>query len=245
MTAETLFDLIGNAEEALIADAAEVNERKKPPTWLRWGAVAACVCLLTAGALGFLLHPRTSGGGIDVPGGSWPEGIDPKMASVAVYPASEQIQDLVSAAMDPIGEEDACKVDMLGGFLPAALPTGYRYQQGDLYTTVMANGNTYHMLRVLYSRGGSVPQGDGPSGIHADSFLIFLMDYEPGTGKRINVYKPADDHGYLIRLYPQRDGNGTFYLQCGDVYIGIEPLSLTEEELHALLDDITEGWSLS
>ena len=79
MTAEKLFEMIGDADAELIADASGENIRRKHPAWLRWGAAAACICILAAGALGIFLHPAVNGGGY-APGGSWPEGVDPKTA---------------------------------------------------------------------------------------------------------------------------------------------------------------------
>ena len=63
MTAKKLFEMIGDADAELIADASGENIRKKHPAWLRWGAAAACVCILAAGALGFVMHKHPVGGG--------------------------------------------------------------------------------------------------------------------------------------------------------------------------------------
>ena len=117
MTAKKLFELIGDADAELIADASGGRIRKKHPAWLRWGAAAACVCILAAGALGIFLHPAVGGAGY-APGGSWPEGVDPKMASIAVYPATEKVQDVAEATLRTLSEEEALEFEDLGQYLP-------------------------------------------------------------------------------------------------------------------------------
>ncbi len=49
---EKLLRAIGGVDDDLIADAMEPQKRKKQPAWLRWTAVAACLCLLLASPAG-------------------------------------------------------------------------------------------------------------------------------------------------------------------------------------------------
>ena len=151
MTAEKLFEMIGDADAELIADASGENIRRKHPAWLRWGAAAACICILAAGALGIFLHPAVNGGGY-APGGSWPEGVDPKTASIAVYPATEKVQDVADATLRTLSEEEARQFEDLGKYLPRALPEGYWFVISEVRETTMKDGSVYHLLRATYSR---------------------------------------------------------------------------------------------
>lgn len=58
MTNEELFDIIGEIDDEYIA-ALQAPKRAKP--WLKWGALAACLCLVTAAAVFirvFFVHPH-------------------------------------------------------------------------------------------------------------------------------------------------------------------------------------------
>ncbi len=257
MTAEKMFELMGNAEDELIADAAGKQRRRRRGKWLRWGAAAACVCLLAAGALALASREQRgytmAGGEAVAPGGSWPEGVDPRMASIAVYPAAERPEDLADATLTSLSEQEAYGTEGLSDFLPRQLPEGYRFHFAHLYETTMKSGSVYHMLRVDYwtgSGGGldafpSDGQEDGaevPPGGQEESFAVFVMDYAPRTEKRIYDYAPADGIHYMVRAYPRPKEGGVFHIRCGDAYIGVDPLDLSASELHSLLDDITEGY---
>ena len=49
MKSEELLVLLSDADDTMIAEAKEDHKRKKP--WLRWGALAACLCLITVGVI--------------------------------------------------------------------------------------------------------------------------------------------------------------------------------------------------
>ena len=82
-----------------------------------------------------------------------PTGIDPVIASIAVYPATESIEDVANATVESIAEVDAYGFDTLGEYLPASLPDGYHFGKADLYETTMKDGTVYYMLRVQYTTG--------------------------------------------------------------------------------------------
>lgn len=50
-----LLRAIGGVDDDLIADAMEPQKRKKQPAWLRWTAVAACLCLLLTFPVGAVM----------------------------------------------------------------------------------------------------------------------------------------------------------------------------------------------
>ena len=238
MTTETMFDLIGSAEEDMIADAAALCTRKNRPVWLRWGAVAACLCLLAWGGLALASRlnqtPSQSGGGIPAPGGAWPEGVDPKTASIAVYPSTEKVQDVATAELRFLNnEEEALSYPYLGDYLPHTLPDGYWFVIAALYETTMKDGGTYHLLRATYSK--SDPGNYNPEAPYLtdDCFDVQVLDYPPRTTKPVPIYT-SDTLKFPI-------GDVTiFYLAVDDVYIGVSPGTsfIAGDELRQLVTEL-------
>ena len=237
MTAETLFDLIGSAEEDMIADAAAVCTRKKCPAWLRWGAVAACLCLIAAGGLGLASRLRQiaplSGGGIPAPGGAWPEGVDPKTASIAVYPATEKVQDVATAEVRFLyNEEEALSYPHLGDYLPHTLPDGYWFVIAALYETTMKDGSTYHLLRATYSKSDPADFDPVYPYLTDSCFDVQVLDFPPRTNK-IKTYTPE-------KLKISQSNQDDFYLALDDVYIGVFPSTsfIAGDDLQQLVEEL-------
>ncbi|MBR5381898.1 MAG: hypothetical protein IK136_04685 [Oscillospiraceae bacterium] len=222
MTKEQLFEALNELDDDKLEKAAAFEKPKGRPAWVRWGALAACLCLLVGGAAiagRTLFRAPDAGGGAGpdgaVSGGAWPEGIDPVAASVAVFPATEKLEDVADAALKDVTEEEAL-ASALGAHLPDALPEGYRYRSGGLYETVMKNGARHTMLRVTYRTG------DAADMIPGDGFLLWLTDFDWGT--KDPVY-PLDD---LPAQLPQ----GSFHVDLGGgIYTGVEPLGISDDEL--------------
>ena len=51
MNAEQLLDAMGALDEDLVLQTERLREKKKRPAWLKWGAFAACLCLIAVGVL--------------------------------------------------------------------------------------------------------------------------------------------------------------------------------------------------
>ena len=49
MTNEKLYEVLGDINEKHVNEAREYRKAKKP-VWLKWGAMAACLCLVVVGA---------------------------------------------------------------------------------------------------------------------------------------------------------------------------------------------------
>ena len=49
MTNEKLYEVLGDISEKHINEAKAYHKAKKPG-WVKWGAMAACLCLIAAGA---------------------------------------------------------------------------------------------------------------------------------------------------------------------------------------------------
>ena len=115
---------------------------------------------------------------------------------MAVYPATESIEDVANATVESIAEADAYGFDTLGEYLPASLPDGYHFGKADLYETTMKDGTVYYMLRVQYTTGYGTPQGSSGEEVAPDpntldnSFVVFVMNYKPEVKREIiNVEK--------------------------------------------------------
>lgn len=230
MTARKLFEMIGDADAELIADASGENIKKKHPAWLRWSAAAACVCILAAGALGIFLHPAVSGAGY-TPGGSWPEGVDPKMASIAVYPATEKVQDVADATLRTLSEEEALQFEDLGKYLPRTLPEGYWFVISEVYETTMKNGSVYHLLRATYSRSDPADFDPEYPYLTDDCFMLQVLDYLPNT-KTIKIYTPE-------KLKLSKTSQDDFYLALETAYIGVFPQnSIGGDDLRQLIEEL-------
>ncbi len=171
-------------------------------------------------------------------GGTLSDGTDSAIASVAVYPATEEIEDVADAVVDSISEGDAYEFDTLGAYLPTSLPEGYHFDAANLYETTMKDGTKYYMLRVQYATGSDTAQENAEEEIAADpnasgkSFVVFVMNYEPATEKQI--YTVADiTEGLLEAL----DGD-TFHIAYEGIYVGISPDTAASDDILAVVASI-------
>jgi len=56
MKAEELYEAIGDINDNYINDARIATKKKSHPVWLKWCAIAACLCLIVAGAFAIFPH---------------------------------------------------------------------------------------------------------------------------------------------------------------------------------------------
>ncbi len=59
MKKEDLFSLMGEVDEQKVADAQSLPVKRSP--WLKWGAVAACICLVAVSAFALHIAPAPTG----------------------------------------------------------------------------------------------------------------------------------------------------------------------------------------
>lgn len=55
MTNEKLYEVIGNISDKKIKEAKQIKKTKQP-IWFKWGALAACLCLMVALAIPIVFH---------------------------------------------------------------------------------------------------------------------------------------------------------------------------------------------
>lgn len=240
-----LYNSITNVNDEFIEEA-QTKAKKKRNGWIKWGAMAACLCLAITGAAVWRNSTGPSGntaerGSGDTGGdidGVWPEGVDPVVASVAVLPAGESLSDVADATAVSISEEDAKNIERLGAYLPDALPEGCRYGTAGYYETTMKDGTQYHMIRVTYESGqGAVPapvpeNAQSASEMTGDTaFLWMVWGHRPDTDRP--VYQPDEVTPQIL----DRNG-GVFYIDYGGVYVGISQMDISMEALMAVIDSI-------
>ena len=169
-----------------------------------------------------------AGAGVDgtvVPGGCHPEGIDPIVASVAVYPADRSLSDIADATLNELSEAEAHSAFELGAYLPSAIPDGYQFKTASLYETTMKDGAKYHLLRVTYTTGDSSNDNMTP----VAEFTVQLTDFHPKTEKTI----------YTTDTLPgDLSSKGFLHIAQGDVYVGFDVGDLTHDEIVSVLNSI-------
>ena len=256
MKNEKLLHALDKVDERFITASSPENTKKTKNTkvnaWVKWGAMAACLCLVITGVamwgnLGQQEKIPEAGVGVvsEDSGGVWPEGVDPVIASLAVIPAGVDLLDVADAVSISISEEDARAVEGLGGYLPAVLPDGCRYGKAAHYRTMMKDGTEYQMLRVTYEIGEasvpvSVPENaDGPENAQMASemtgntaFLWMVLGHRPDTD--LPVYQSEEVSASLIE---QQEG-GVFYIDYDGIYVGVEQLEISAADLFAVIESI-------
>ena len=248
MKVENILDAIGTINDKAVQDA-RAYKRTGYSRAIKWGAMAACIGLIitiTALTLPGILRapsggPNIPGGGVAAPG-EHPEGVDPIIESMAVYPATEDIRDVEDATIESVDENTAYGIPGLGNYLPTDLPAGYHFGKASLYETTMKSGTKYHLLRVTFTTGSdeitTAPANDDGGiavpdpNLFGSSFSVLIMDYEPRTNKP--VYSFEDLQEYL----ETRDDNVTFHFAYEDIYIGVSPDDLSAEEILDVIHSI-------
>lgn len=259
MNAERFSEALGNVRDDYVSEANTYKRASKSLSWVKWGAAAACLCLVAAGS-GVLINrnfnkPVTgnesditaiSGDKGSVTGGGTIAGIDggtgigtdgeTGLYSVAVFPASEKLENVASANANSLTEGEALGNE-LAEHLPKQLPDGFHFGRGTLYTTVMKDGTTYNMLRVEYINGTIQEQKYTEDGgaiapevwTEGKNFFVCVTNYEPDThGKYIpdpneqpvsvieEIYSSAED--VPMSLFEQYR---VAYIRAGDRYVSV------------------------
>lgn len=213
MNIKKFSDAMGRLDGRYINEVLSYKRRAIKTAWLKWGAAAACLCLIITGAAVILRQNlKESDAGAEGGGeGSY---------SVAVYPAGESIQNVAFSEVVSLTENAALNTP-LAKRLPRQLPKGFHYGSGSIYNTVMKDGTQYNMLRIEYI-SGTIPEQqfteDGGAiaidpEIMGERFTIYVMNFEPETS--VNIYSSIDEITASILAE-----NGAAYFRSGDYCIG-------------------------
>jgi len=216
MTNEKLYEILGDINEKHVEEARGYRKIKKP-VWLKWGAMAACLCLVLAGFAGLLHQSLLTPGSEDSGGIVGGEG---NYYSVAVHPATEKNENVATAEVVSLTENEAVNSE-LAKHLPKPLPDGFHYGRGSMYNTVMKDGTQYHMLRIEYI-SGTIPEQqyaeDGGaiapnSDTTGDLFTVCVMNYRPETE---HIYSSVDE--MTASLFEE---SGSACIRLGDCYVSV------------------------
>ena len=239
MNTKKFSEAMGEIDSKYVEKAMNYQAKKKKNSWLKWGAMAACLCLVIGGVFFYVNQGDTKpgAGGDPEPIGGYPDGVDPVIASLAVFPATEDITDVENATIESISEADAYSYGTLGDYLPTVLPDDYHFENASLYETTMKNGMKYYMLRVVYTTGNKT-EGDGETEIAADpnalesSFSVFVMNYMPKT--KYQIYEPTD----ITESKLEEIGGTTFHITYDDVFVGISQNSTDPSDIIMVVNSI-------
>lgn len=180
--------------------------------------------------------------GIVAPG-NWPDNIDPETASIAVFPDTEELQNVKSATLTDIDEGTAYSFEKLGVYLPTHIKEGYHFAKASLYETVMKDGTKYYQLRVTFADGDITeadPTLDPETGEQskdapittANTYMVFIMNYQPG--EEYTIYSGNALTEYIREL----PSNGVFHFSLDDLYVGFVTYDLTSEDVLAVVDSM-------
>ena len=243
MKKNSALDCIGYVDADLIEKSENCAAVKKRHSWVRWGAMAACLCLVAGAVMVFFQPKNTTMTGDPIIEAGGVNGAGTEMAgnySVAIFPAERTTEDVKNAYTEKIYEAEAQNEQGFGEYLPTELPNGYHFGNAIIYVTTMNDGTVYKMLRVTYRTGEEpepVTDADGAQAVSdpndlGDEFRLSVWGFKPDTSA--NIYDPEELNEATLS---NRDG-GIFYVQFENVYIGIEPLSLGADEIIGLVNSM-------
>lgn len=260
MNAKKFSEALGNVREDYVNEAATYRRAGKSLSWVKWGAVAACLCLVAAGS-GVLIHRNfnkpvsgndsniIAGGGAGIqpdgvtgiqPGGDTGGEAGGKnfhgSYSVAVYPPSEKPENVASAKVDSLSEDELSGIE-LAKHLPQQLPDGFHFGRGWIYTTVMKDGTTYNMLRIEYISGWIQEQKYTADGgaiapdvwTEGDNFIVTVKNYKPNTHGKYSPDPDKQPVSVIEEIYSSADEvpmslleeYRKVYIRCGDNYVAV------------------------
>ena len=167
--------------------------------------------------------------GTILPGGSLPEGMDPIVASLAVFPEGETLVEVADARLDSLSQKEAYDTEISGKHLPEFVPDGYEFRHAGLYTTTMKNGMIYYMLSVSYSSGESVHDDSSEDVVDTLDYSVSMWSFTPKTESEV----------FSINALPDDlSGKGLIYVLYDDVYIGIDAGDLSHNQIVSVLNSI-------
>ena len=227
MNSELFSAAIGELDDKYIDEAVGYKKKANKHALMKWGAVAACMCLAAAGVV--FLSTRngifTSESSVpdDIIGGGLFGG-DSFMSYIAVYPATESFDNVATADSKSLTESEAMD-QPLAEHLPKQLPEGYHYGRGSIRNTVMKNGTQYSMLRVEYitgyipeqqytEDGGAVAYDTSAIG---DYFTVCVLSFNPLEPDSDDIIFSSGKEVTLSYL----EENTSVYIRAGECYVSV------------------------
>lgn len=202
--------------------------------WLMWLVMVFCLCFIAAAVIIPAINNSRTYRKYTLGTGYY---------SIAVYPPHEKEENVKSATLDKVTEEDALAMKVFADYLPPMLMQEYNFESAMLYRTTMKNGAEYYLLRVTYADdnyvdtepvyvdGGQLAQDPALGRI----FTVDFFNYEPKNDSAkeymYNVEKITEE---VLR---ELDGR-RFFIFYGDVYIGMSQGDMSAAEVLAFIQAI-------
>ncbi len=162
-----------------------------------------------------------------IPGGSFSGTIDPVKASIAVFPATEAIENVADATLTSITEAEAKQLPDIGKHLPTALPDGYSMERASSYETTMKEGTIYRMLRIQYSDTDSKIAAPSDEEEFINELNISFFNFRPDSD--MPIYNSVDE------LSADLDPCDTFVVRTGDAYALVNASNLSLDDIKTVL----------
>ena len=119
MNSKKFSEAMSELDSKYVNEAINYKKKAKKPILIKWGTMAACLCLIVAGIAVISQHDfRDFGTGSEYGG----EG----QYSVAVFPATEKIEDVATEEVVSLSESEALD-NALAKHLPTQLPNNFHY----------------------------------------------------------------------------------------------------------------------
>lgn len=201
-------------------NSQNVNTKTKISAIMKWLVIAACLCAVTVISVYFIKSSLGLESGNNMPvmaGGAIQSGLDPEQASFVVCPYYANVNDVADATCVDLTEDEACSIEALDGYYPTYIAEGYHLKNAALYETTMSDGTKYCMLRMDYCAGTG------------------MMDDHETYSLQLTAFEPQHNDSVLtIDTIPENISD-FFYVKCGDVYVGINRLALSYDEMIKVL----------
>ena len=163
--------------------------------------------------------------------------------SIAVYPPHEKEENVKSATIEKITEEEACSMKVFAGFMLSREMEGYHFKSAMLYCTTMKNGAEYYLLRITYADenyvdtepvyvdGGQLAQDPALGRV----FTVDFLNYEPRSDSaKEYMYNAEEMTEEMLRDLDER----RFFVSFGDVYVAMSQQDLSAAEVLDFLQAI-------
>lgn len=163
--------------------------------------------------------------------------------SIAVYPPHEKEENVKSATLDKITEEEAFSMKVFADYLPSMLIQKYNFKSAMLYCTTMKNGAKYYLLRITYADDNYVDTEP----IYVDGgqlakdpalgrlFTVDFLNYEPGSDSAKEYMYNAEE---ITEELLDEIGGRRFFVSYGDVYVAMSQQDLSAAEVLDFLQAI-------
>ena len=257
MTNEKLYEVLGDINEKHVCEARAYHKAKKP-VWIKWGVMAACLCLVAVGAfVSSGLQSKPDGAGVQPGGTPGSEVIQPGNTHETAQPARtnllvvNEVERVMGADMDvQLTSFNKLPYDMWMSVLEEFHGfVGITYEE---FTAKIPNIFEYRNFYSLSTRGFKDANLTDEYRLHD-----YVFEYQTESGGEATIAicsneeplrdyfvtcdhpKQSEINGVPVLIYGHED---SFMVQFshGNINYDIGTSNITLEELEDLLTRMTE-----